>query len=297
MKRQGSKTELSQSSASELQEKLIQVAQTLGDEELALARLAPKLHPGINQYYTRALAQSLKSPTRSGSLQQESLKHQRLIGFLSVAFYRCHGRENSPNALRDLCLANQITPEQGATVFSLLREFMAWEPATDSDLTLAATADRSIIRSARVAAESVDPELFIRWLEGYTAEGNLERARFEDARSLLESSLDETSNRNTERNVPEDEILQIRLKFILLVRSTLRDFGLRFGRAKLTELREKLGAIPQRNEPQKPALTYSQDVVLLAGHYAKLSPEERRAFKVLMQRADANLATQESATN
>jgi len=259
------------------------VAAQVGREESVLANAAPLEELALKQYYKRALAQSLKGPSREGRLSHDTAQHQRLVGFLSLAFYIGHSHEEAPIELRNMCLANQITPEQGATVFSLLRELIAWEPASDEDLTHLVTADRSIIRSSRVTAESADPELFIRWLEEYSERLSEGKDLLDHATTLLQSLLDE--------QLSDDKLATVRNEFTVIIRSALRDYGIQEGRAKLTELREQLGVARNRLEEQRlsrPALSYSQDVVLLAGHYAKLSLEERRAFKMLMQRVDTH---------
>ena len=261
-----------------LRERLIAIAIQVGAEERAITEASPFEATALNAYFQRALAQTLKSTTARSPENAAPSSSQRLIGFLALALYLLNPDDRSPNELRTMCLRNQITPEQGAIVFSLLREFMAWQPATDNDLRLIVTSDRSIIRSSRVAGESADPELFLSWLEENKASLTDAETRLHQAQTLLGTLADEA--------LSQDQLISGRKQFTALVRTTLRDIGLKHGRAGLAEIRQRLGVSRARPEETKPAISFSEDVVLLAGHYAKLSLSERRALRVLMQRLD-----------
>ena len=72
--------------------------------------------------------------------------------------------EDSENSFREWCEIVQLNRNEQSTAISFYREFKSWEPAIPSDCALLIILDRAIVRSARVAATSLDPELFLNWL-------------------------------------------------------------------------------------------------------------------------------------
>ncbi len=225
-------------------------------------------------------------PTAELGIREALSGNNRRAALAAILLFRVY--TNPLESTRQRTVEGHISNECGAYLFSMFRELQGWEPASALDLALVVKTDRAVIRSARVAAAHVDPEAFMNWLS--STHTTLERGQ---AHWLELSQWLETMPGGE----PDPNILQQREReFHRIARRCLRDYGIMHGRAGLQNLRNELGAarIPARTAEQE--AKFSEDVVILAGHFIKLTVAERNAFRVLTNRLESALESAESKT-
>ena len=225
----------------------------------------------------KLLTLSIDQQTPEAGLREALSGGNRRAALAAVLLYRLY--DHPLESSRDRTLAKAISNECGSYLFSMFRELQGWEPASPLDLALVVMTDRAVIRSARVAAAHVDPEAFMHWLSASYS-------------TLTRGAEHWTALGQWLESMPKDEpdVLELRQReaeFHQIVRRSLRDYGIMHGRSGLQNIRNELGAtrIPAKTAEEE--TRYSEDVVLLAGHFIKLTPGERKAFRVLAARLES----------
>ena len=188
--------------------------------------------------------------------------------------------EESESSFREWCETVELSRREQSVAISLYREFRAWEPAIPSDCALLIMLDRAIVRSARVAATNLDPELFLNWLGRNkhllrSGERIYERISAE-AETIKSKEANEEAIENSNRSIQ------------YIAQRVLLKVGSEYGRSGLNSVRRQVGAPPSRRRPSKECVGahYSPRVYALSDTYVNLSVSEREALKELIRSVD-----------